>query len=148
MLVLGSHGDGGIKEKRMKRLFLAMSFFLCILLLTFFKPVIAASSDELQAAALRLKEAHVVRSLELCLLYGSSEKRCRQVLQIEHDREIKVFKRLMLGMPDPKIDVDQLNKEVSSCYSPNNTYTHLIDCWQRLADRLDAARKGVTLLKR
>ena len=110
--------------------------------------VLAASPAEVRAAAERLKKDLVQRSFKMCLLKGGTETRCKKLLQFEHKREIKVWQRLAPAAKDPAINVRQLNQEMTACYSPNSTYTHLIDCWVRLADRLDAAKRGVFLLKR
>lgn len=107
-----------------------------------------AQGSEVIEAAVRLKKAHVERSFEECLAKGAPEDRCRKLLQLIHEREKKVLARLAPAMSDPSVNLDQLNAEMTACYSPNHNYTHLVDCWERLADRLDAARAGSFLLKR
>ena len=106
------------------------------------------TKDDVRAAATSLKKAHVLRSFEICLLSGGDETRCKKLIQLEYKRELKVLKRLLPAVNDPAINSKQFTQEMSACYSPNNTYTHLIDCWVRLSDRLDAAKNGVFLLKR
>lgn len=103
---------------------------------------------KIMEAAIRLKQAHVERSWEECKAKGASDERCKKLLEIIHEREKKVIARLAPAMSDPAVNLDQLNTEMSACYSPNNNYTQLVDCWERLADRLDAAREGKFLLKR
>lgn len=98
-------------------------------------------------AAIRLKKAHVDRTLEVCRLRGAVNDDCLQLLGILHKRELNVLARLQSAHSDPKLNVDQFNAEFTSCYSPNSDYSNLIDCWEALADRLDAARKGRFLLK-
>jgi hypothetical protein len=107
-----------------------------------------AHGSEITDAVIRLKKAHVERSFESCLAKGAPEDRCRKLLQIIHKREEKVLARLAPAMSDPSVNLDQFNTEMTACYSPNNEYTHLVDCWERLADRLEAARAGSFLLKR
>lgn len=99
-------------------------------------------------AAVRLKKAHVERTLEECRLRGGSDDRCRKVLQMIHERELKVLARLAPALADPSVNLGQFNTELTACYNPNNDYSDLIECWALLADRLDAARKGQFLLKR
>ena len=108
----------------------------------------AFAEKDVLAAAVRLKQAVVGRSFEQCLLKGASEKRCKQLLQALHKQELKVIGRLRPALTDPAVNVDQLNKQMVACYSGGNTYSDLIQCWVRLADRLDAARKGEALLKK
>ncbi len=107
-----------------------------------------AQGSEVMDAAIRLKQAHVERSFEQCLAKGAPEQRCKQLLQLIHELEKKVLARLAPAMSDPSVNIERLNTEMTACYSPNNNYTHLVDCWGRLADRLDAARRGSFLLKR
>ena len=107
----------------------------------------AASPEELMAAAIRLKQAHIERSIKQCSLKGISEERCKRMLQITHKRELKIIARLKPAMTDPNVNVGQLNKEMNACYG-SGTYNDLIICWARLADRLDDARRGVFLLKK
>ena len=103
---------------------------------------------EVMEAALRLKRAHVGRSWEACRSRGAPEAHCRKLLEITREREKRVLARIAPALTDPAVNVDQLNAEMAACYNPNNTYEHLVDCWVRLADRLDAARKGKSLLRR
>jgi len=118
-------------------------------------PVFAGSSKDTMAAAVRLKQAVVGRSFEQCMKGASekfsqaaSEKRCKQLLQALHKQELKVIGRLRPALTDPAVNVDLLNKQMVACYSGGNTYSDLIQCWVRLADRLDSARRGEFLLKR
>jgi hypothetical protein len=69
------------------------------------------------------------------------------MLRLIHKQELKVIARLKPALTDPKVNVKRLNIEMSACYS-GGTYNDLVTCWARLADRLDAARRGKFLLKR
>ena len=108
----------------------------------------SADLQEVLDAAVRLKKAHVERSWEDCSLRGGTEDQCKKLLSMIHSREMKVWLRFSSAYSDSEVNIDQFVSELTACYSPNNTYTHLVDCWERLADRYDAAKNGSFLLKR
>jgi len=102
-------------------------------------------NQELMNAALRLKQAAVLRTLEDCKAKGGSEKSCNTLLELTHQRELKIIARLNLASTDPAVNMDEVSKESAACYG--HGYVELIDCWSQLADRLDSMRKGQSLLK-
>jgi hypothetical protein len=107
-----------------------------------------SSQSDAMAAADRLKKAHVERTVEECTLRGGTKERCDKILGLIHKRELAVLGRLSPALADPKVNVNQLNAEMTACYDPSSDYTDLVRCWEMLADRLDAARSGQFLLKR
>ena len=102
-------------------------------------------NQELMNAALRLKQAAVLRTLEDCKAKGGSVKSCNSLLELTHQRELKIIARLNLAATDPAVNMDEVSKESAACYGYG--YVELIECWSQLADRLDASRKGQSLLK-
>lgn len=97
-------------------------------------------------AAISLKKNHVTRSYESCMALVGDDGKCKKLLQLEHKREQKVFERFQSALAHPEINQDRFFTEFNACYNPNSDYTNLIDCWVLLADRLDAAMTGQTLL--
>jgi hypothetical protein len=102
-------------------------------------------NQELMNAALRLKQAAVQRTLEDCKAKGGSVKSCNELLELTHQRELKITERLKLAPTDPAVNMDEANKEMAACY--NYGYVEMVECWSQLSDRLDAARKGQSLLR-
>jgi hypothetical protein len=102
-------------------------------------------NQELKSAALRLKQAAVLRTLEDCKAKGGSVKSCDSLLELTHQRELKIIDRLKLASTDPMVNMDVVSKESAACYGYD--YVELIECWNQLSDRLDAARKGQSLLR-
>jgi hypothetical protein len=105
----------------------------------------AQENQELMNAALRLKQAAVLRTLEDCKAKGGSVKSCNTLLELTHQRELKVIERLKLASTDPTVNMDEVSKESAACYDYG--YVELVECWSQLSDRLDAARKGQSLLR-
>jgi hypothetical protein len=103
-------------------------------------------SQELKNAALRLKQAAALRTLEDCKAKGGSVKSCNTLLELTHEREVKVIARLKLAPTDPVVNMDEMNKEMTACYSPNYGYVETVECWSQLSDRLDSMLKGRSLL--
>jgi hypothetical protein len=102
-------------------------------------------NQELTNAALRLKQAAVLRTLEDCKAKGGSVKSCNSLLELTHQRELKIIARLKLAPTDPAVNMDEVSKESAACYDYG--YVELVECWSQLSDRLDAARKGQLLLR-
>jgi len=111
-------------------------------------PHSAKSPKSILDAAIERKKAHVGREWENCLIKAPSEAVCKKLLGIIWEREKKVLARLSPALSNPDINLDRLIHEFNSCSSPNNTYTNLVDCWEGLANRLDAAFDGNLLLKK
>jgi hypothetical protein len=104
-------------------------------------------NQEVMNAALRLKQAAVLRTLEDCKAKGGSVKSCNTLLELTHQREVKIIKRLKLAPTDPAVNMDEVGKEIAACSSPNYGYVETVECWSQLSDRLDATRKGQSLLR-
>jgi hypothetical protein len=102
-------------------------------------------NQELMNAALRLKQAAVLRTLEDCKAKGGSVQSCNSLLELTHQRELKIIERLKLASTDPTVNMDEVSKESAACYGYG--YVELVECWSQLSDRLDAARKGQSLLR-
>ncbi len=132
------------------------TFCLLIMALLSLDPSLSAESlssndadiEKVLSVSIRLKKAHVEREWEDCLLKSGSEERCKSLLKILWEQEKTVLSRISQYMTAPTIDKEQLNTEMTSCYNPSSTYTDLIRCWSLLADRLDAAKAGKTLLRK
>ena len=104
-------------------------------------------NQELMNAALRLKQAAVLRTLEDCKAKGGSVKSCNTLLELTHQREVKIIERLKLAPTDPAVNMDEMSKELAACSDPNYGYVETVECWSQLSDRLDASRKGQSLLR-
>ena len=74
-------------------------------------------------------------------------KSCNTVLERTHQREVKIIERLKIASSDTAVNMDEMNQEMAACYSPNYGYVEVVECWSQLSDRLDAARKGRSLLR-
>jgi hypothetical protein len=103
-------------------------------------------NQEVMNAAARLKQAAVLRTLEDCKARGGSVKTCNSLLELTDQREVKIIERLKLAPADPAVNMDEMNKEMAACYSPNYGYVETVECWSQLSDRLDSAGKGQSLL--
>ena len=108
----------------------------------------AQSTSETLSAAVRLKQAHVMRSYEQCMDLGRSDSQCREELERLHPRETAALSRLAeLGTSVPE---EEISEAFSSCYSPNRNYEQLISCWEeeaeKLAERTEQADDSVTAL--
>jgi hypothetical protein len=106
------------------------------------------SATDAEAAVLRLKQGQVLRTLQDCKSKGQPDNVCKELLESIHRRELRVIARLAPAAKDPAVNQDELNIEMTACYSPNYDYAQLVECWNQLADRLTATRKGQFLLKR
>ncbi len=104
--------------------------------------------EKVMGAAIRLKKAAVEREWNDCLLKSGSETRCKKLLEILWEQEKRALSRISHYLNDPTIDKKRLNTEMSSCYNPGGNYSELITCWSLLADRLDAAKEGESLIKK
>ncbi len=110
----------------------------------------AQSVDERQAArdaSLRLKKAAINRTLEDCTAKGGSTNTCNSLLEVTHQRELKVIDHLKSALSDPRLNAEEMNKELNACFNPHYGYVETIECWSQLSDRFDAARSGQSLLK-
>jgi hypothetical protein len=106
------------------------------------------NANDVSGGALSLKQGQVLRTLQECKSDGHPDSECRHLLELIHNRELQVTARLAAAAKDPAVNQDELNREMTDCYSSNYDYAQLIECWNQLADRLAAARKGQFLLKR
>ena len=104
-------------------------------------------NQELMNAALRLKQAAVQRTLEDCKAKGGSAKRCDELLELTHQRELKIIERLKLAAINPAINTDEVGKEYLACSDPSYGYVETVECLSQLSDRVDAALKGQSLLR-
>jgi hypothetical protein len=110
----------------------------------------AQSVDERQAAKdaeLRLKKAAITRTLEDCRAKGGSTDTCDTLLEVTHQRELKVIEHLKAALGDPRLNAQEMNRELNACFTPHYGYVETIECWSQLSDRFDAARRGQSLLK-
>ena len=103
-------------------------------------------NQELKNAVLRLRQAAVLRTLEDCKAKGGSVKTCNSLLELTHQRELKIIERLQPAPTDPAVNMDEMNREMAACYSPNYGYVETVECWSQLSDRLDATHKGRSLV--
>ncbi|MEL7453073.1 MAG: hypothetical protein AAGJ50_06860 [Pseudomonadota bacterium] len=101
--------------------------------------VAANELDELLGAAVRLKQAHVMRSYEECRSVGSSDAVCREELTALHPREISALNRLARHIES--VSETELSAAFTRCYDPAHNYLDLIECWERLADRLEQGQE-------
>lgn len=117
-----------INSRQLSQIFVLIFLFLCI------DPAAAQTTSETLAAAVRLKQAHVIRSYEQCMDLGRSDSQCREELERLHPREIAALSRLAeLSTSVPEIE---LSEAFSSCYSPDRNYEQLIGCWEEAAEKL------------
>jgi hypothetical protein len=110
----------------------------------------AQSVDERQAAkdaSLRLKKAAINRTLEDCRAKGGNTDACSSLLEATHQRELKIIDHLKSALSDPRLNAQEMNRELNACFNPNYGYVETIECWSQLSDRFDAARSGQSLLK-
>lgn len=110
----------------------------------------AQSVDGRQAAkeaSLRLKKAAINRTLQDCRAKGGSTNTCNSLLEVTHQRELKVIDHLKSALSDPRLNPEEMNKELNACFNPHYGYVETIECWSQLSDRFDAARSGQSLLK-
>jgi Ni/Co efflux regulator RcnB len=133
---------GAVRRKAMQRIVFMLMAVACA------ESLLAQSQQDIANAALRLKQDQVARSLQTCQRLGHPEDQCKRLLELIHQRELKVMERLAAAQKDPKINQSEFAREIADCYSPNYDYTQLVECQNQLADRLDAAHKGQFLLKR
>ena len=110
----------------------------------------AQSIDARQAAKdanLRLKKAAISRTLEDCRAKGGSTNTCDTLLEVTHQRELKVIDLLKSALNDPRLNAEEMTKELNACFNAHYGYVETIECWSQLSDRFDAARSGETLLR-
>lgn len=114
-------------------IFLAMSFVGAAALAP--SPIIADELDELLAAAMRLKQAHVERSYEKCRSSGSSDAACRDELESLHPREISALARIAANVGS--VGESEISNAMGSCYDPSHDYRDLIECQEQIAVQLE-----------
>jgi hypothetical protein len=119
---------------------------LCSLVSPAFTESPSLDAKKVQDAAIRLKKAHVEREWDDCLQKSGSEFKCKRLLEVLWEREKAVLACISVFMADPAIDKERLNSEMTACYDPGSTYGDLIRCWTLLADRVDAAKQGKSLI--
>lgn len=113
------------------------SIFSMLALLFGTQQVLGDSAQELSDAALRLKQAHVIRFYESCMEETSSDIGCRQALEELHPREVSVLEELF-GL-SASIEEHALSSSMASCYDPTHDYLDLIECWENVAESLKAS---------
>lgn len=101
--------------------------------------------QDIANAALRLRQAAILRTLDDCKAKGGSAKTCNELLELTHQRELKVIARLQAASANSRVNQDELSKELAACF--NFAYVESIECQSQLADRLDAAASGQPLVK-
>ena len=112
--------------------------YILAFLVSLTDPLSAQIVSEGQAAALRLKQAHVIRSYDQCLAQGKSDAKCRSELEALHPRELAVLSKLAeLSMVVPESIFVERN---TSCYSPNRNYQQLIECWEAVVKEFESKR--------
>lgn len=120
-------------QRAISPIFLAMSFVGAAALAP--SPVIADELDELLAAAMRLKQAHVERSYEKCRSSGSSDVACRDELESLHPREISALARIAAN--EGSVGESEIRNAMANCYNPSRDYRDLLECWEQLATDLE-----------
>jgi len=100
-------------------------------------PSKASSAQELATAAIRLKQAHVLRSYEKCMKKVGSDTTCRAEIEALHPREIQALSKL--SNLSTAIDEYELSAALANCYNPKNDYSDLIECWETTAETLAAS---------
>lgn len=98
-------------------------------------PIIAGELDELLAATMRLKQAHVDRSYEKCRSSGSSDAACRDELESLHPREISALARIAANVES--VGESEISSAMANCYNPLRDYRDLVECWEQLATHLE-----------
>ena len=78
-------------------------------------------NQEVMNAALRLKQAAVLRTLADCKAKGGSVKSCNSLLELTHQREVKIIERLKLALTDPAINMDEVGKGDCRLFVPRTT---------------------------
>jgi hypothetical protein len=105
-------------------------------------------------AAMRLKASSVKKEYENCLATQPTQREdaekeflCKKILENIHEREKKALLRISKSLVSTSINLKRASVEMSACYGFSE-YGDRVMCWQNLADRLDAALNGETLLKK
>lgn len=104
----------------------------------------AQSYDDAMGAAVRLKQAHVVRSYERCVAMGKSDLECRSKIEDLHTRELSVISRFFIL--SNSVQQDELNHTMASCYDPSRDYKELIECWEENATGLESQESNSTII--
>lgn len=98
-----------------------------------------ASSETMEnliRASVELKKAHVLRYYDKCKSQNKSDEMCRKELEELHPREVAALTRIK-GKAS-KYDQVELSGALAGCYDPSHDYKDLIECWERLASRMEA----------
>lgn len=119
-----------------------------ILTLASQSPAVAQDFGEVSAAALRLKQAKVVRQYDECQALGGTEAFCRAGIVSTGEREKKATLRLMSLMAELPMNEDRLSSEYHACTDLALDYVGSVWCVEQLVDRLDAAKDGQFLTQR
>lgn len=98
-------------------------------------PVFAGELNELLDAAIRLRQAHVIRSYEKCRSSGTPDAACRDELESLHPREISALARIEDNIGS--VSKGEISKATANCHDPSHDYRDLIECWEQLADQLE-----------
>lgn len=113
---------------------LTVVFGLC---LSLFPPIASAQSD-VEEAAIRLKQAHVVRYYENCMDQIRSDTACRAELNALHPREKAALRKILIN--SKRYDERELSKASAACYNPAHDYLDLIECWELLATKMASGK--------
>ena len=106
----------------------------------------ASAQSDVNAAALRLKQAAVQRTWEWCQDSNLSEGRCKKLISAIYQEEKIVISDLAALASDPALDLERLSAEMAACYGSD--YGELVNCQRRLVERVRLALQGETLLKK
>ena len=85
-------------------------------------------NQEVMNAALRLKQAAVLRTLADCKAKGGSGKSCNTLRELTHQREVKIIERLNLALTDPAVNAEEASTEIAACSNPNYGYVETVEC--------------------
>lgn len=96
----------------------------------------ASAQSEVEDAAIRLKQAHVVRYFESCMDQIQSDVECRAELKALHPREKAALGNILTNSSSyAEFEVGEAS---SACYDPDHDYLDLIECWELLATKMAA----------
>jgi hypothetical protein len=94
----------------------------------------AQNASEMLSAALRLKQAYVIRSYNQCIDFGKNDSQCMKELEQLHSREVEVISAFS-GLINNE-QTSEISEIFLSCYSSTRTYDKLIGCWEEKYEEL------------
>lgn len=108
-----------------------------------------SSAARAEASLTEAKAARVQRSFDRCLQSRADDPNrdgvCRHSLQRTHKVEKAAFTRILKGSSSRSVNKQRLQAELTDCQA-FRYYGDFAQCLTHVADRLDAALKGQTLL--